>query len=156
MSEKVTKKLKITGIALMITLLIGFVGCATMQDVVVPCNIDPSVGEYTGQSLKSFNPLYTTLYDAKRLQRYLNFQHMSNQEQLLRDRKDDRMKYGFINDTVALGMAESNQLKEMVFSPSSPIGALIPTLLAGTLGATLISKPSDKKKIVELEKTNGV
>jgi hypothetical protein len=143
-------KLKATGVALVATLLIVFIGCASMQDAVVPCYVDPAVGEYTGEPMTSFLP-YTTLWDAKRLKRHMDYAYQVNQEMFLRSRKDDRMLYGFIDDSIAIGMADAMQLKEAVFSPSSPIGALLPTLLGGTLGAVLISKPGDKKKIETLK-----
>jgi hypothetical protein len=149
-------KLKMAGVALAATMLIAFIGCASMQDAVVPCWIDPAVGEYTEESMTSFLP-YTTLWDAKRLKRHMDYKYRINQEMFLRDRKDDIMLYGFIDDSIAIGMADAMEFKEAVFSPSSPIGALLPTLLGGTLGAVLISKPGDKKKIDALKNggTNG-
>ena len=144
------EKLKVLGVGLVMAVLVGFLGCAGFQDALTPCYIDREIGEYAEDDMTSFVP-FTSLFDAKRLKRRMDYVHEMNQEQISRLHVDDIMVYSFLNDSITIGMKDSSQLQETIFSPSGPLGLLIPTLLGGTLGATLISKPSDRKKIVELQ-----
>ena len=47
------------------------------------------------------------------------------------------------NENMALAL----QVKETVFTPTGPIGLALTTLFGGTMGALLIPRPGDKKKI---------
>jgi len=144
------EKIKVLAVGLIIVVLVGFLGCAGFQDALTPCYIDQEIGEYTESNMTSFVP-FTSLFDAKRLKRRMNFIHQMNQEEISRLGVDDGMLYVFLNDSVTLGMGDASQLQETIFSPSGPIGLLVTTSLGGLLGATLISKPSDRKEIENLK-----
>lgn len=134
-------------------ILVVFFGCSMMADVFTPCPIQPAAGEYANEPLLDFMP-FTTLYDAKRIDAKLDYQHDLNQITFARLSEDDNSKYGFVKDVHITNMQSGLEFQQVVYSPTGPIGALIPTLTAGTLGALLISKPADKRRIKELE-TNG-
>jgi len=123
-------------------------GCSSFQDAVTPCYISPAALEYADVEPTTFLP-FTTLFDARRVDFRVDFVHTVNQT-------TDRLKYEFLKGLSAFHISGAEQLQATVFSPSGPIGLLLPTLMGGTLGALLISKPDDKKKIVDLEtKING-
>jgi len=123
-------------------------GCASFQDAVTPCYIPPAAFDYADTEPTTFLP-FTTLFDAKRIDKKIDYTHTLNQT-------TDKLEYEFLKGLNALYISGAEQLQETVFSPNGPIGLLLPTLMGGTLGALLISKPDDKKKIVDLEtKING-
>lgn len=148
--KKIVSTLMMTLIAIV---LAAFIGCSGFQDALTPCYIDESVGEYTEEEMTSFLP-YTTLFDAKRLKRCMDWMHLTKQEAFQRLQEDDVMLYTFLNDGMVLGMQDAEQFKHTVFDPTGPIGLMMTTLLGGTLGATLISKPGDKKEIEKLKNGN--
>jgi len=122
--------------------LFVLVGCSAFQDAIIPAYVEPVAAEYADADVPLFMP-YTTLLDAKYVATKMDFVHSVGQ-----------LKYAYLKSNIDLNIAMSEEIKKMVFTPEGPIGLLLPTLLGGTLGAVLISKPGDKKKIVELEK-NG-
>jgi len=112
-------------------------GCSAFQDGVTPCYIPPEVIESTGSEIPliSWMP-FTSLFDAKYVKAKLKFQYLLH------------------TNLMEASIFASEQFQQTLFSPEGPIGLLLPTLMGGTLGAFLISKPGDKKKIVELENGN--
>lgn len=140
-------------VALIVTLLLGFMGCVGFQDIITPCHIDETVIEYSGQEATSYMP-WTSVWDAKRIRAYVNFNHVQYQNACERLKQDDSLTHAFLLDGVDANIADSVQFQATVFSPTGPIGAL---LLAGGglgIGALAIKRPGDKsKKQVELEKS---
>ena len=63
----------------------------------------------------------------------------------------DKLKYDYLKGGMRFYIGAGEETKAALFSPTGPIGMLLPTSLAGTAAALLVSKPSDKKKIKELE-----
>lgn len=113
-------------------------GACSVKDAVTPCYIPPEVIKSIGAKLPLIPWIpYTSLFDAKYVKAKLYSQY------LLYD--------GLLTGSMRI----SEDFQQMVFSPTGPIGLLIPTLTAGTLGAVLISKPDDKRKIIELENGNA-
>ncbi len=146
------KTLKTLLIVLVALILVAFLGCAGFQDAVTPCHIDAEIAEYAEGDMTSYLP-FTTLRDAKELKRRMDYIHLCSQEEINRLSQDDFMLYHFLDDSLAIGMADSKQLQDNLFDPAGPGGLLITTLLGGTLGAVLVKRPGDKsKKEVELEK----
>jgi len=140
-------------IALVSALLIVFFGCSAMMDGVTPCYINEDIKDYTEEPLTSFLP-YTTLWDANRLDRVMDFKYLINQKAYERLAEDEGYTYNFLKNDLLISKAGAQELQDTLFDPAGPIGLLLPLIGGGTLGALLLSKPGDKKKIAELEK-NG-
>ncbi len=113
-------------------------GCSSFQDVLTPCYIPEEVIESTDVNIPLIPHMpYTSLFDARYVKTKMYYRYL-------------------LYDNLMTGSIQaSEKFQSMVFSPTGPIGLMFPTLMGGTLGALLISKPDDKKKIVELEKKNG-
>ncbi len=120
-------------------------GCSVIQDAIVPAYIPPTTLDYVGEDDgTSFFP-WTTLFDARRIDMKTDFVFALK-----------KIKHGYIKGINAFHITASEQFKAMIFSPTGPIGLLIPAITGGVLGTVLLSKPEDKKKINELEKkVNG-
>ena len=65
------------------------------------------------------------------------------------------MRYNYEKGITQFHIAGAEELKAALFSPTGPLALIIPTGLAATAGALLFSKPTDKKKIKELEIKNN-
>jgi len=127
--------------------LIVILGCAAFQDVLTPAWIPQSVLDYADANGPSILP-WTTLFDARRVRAKMAFVHSWN-------RIKDDIRYEYESGIAQFHIAGAEQLQKSIFSPTGPIGMLIPASLAGTAGALLFSKPADKKKIKELETKNN-
>lgn len=135
--------------------LVVIFGCAAMMDAVTPCFIEPDAIIYADEVPTSFMP-FTSLWDAERIDYKMNYVHILNQKALERLMEDDNLEYSFLIDKSVIHQVGAREFQKAVFTPDGLIGLLIPTLCTGTLCATLISKPGDKRKITELEtKLNG-
>jgi len=130
-----------------IILLVILLGCSALQDPLTPCYISPAVLKYADANGTSLLP-WTTLFDAKRVTAKLSYVHSWSQI-------SDQMEYEYLLGIQRFHNAGAEELKATLFSPTGPIGFLLPASLAGTAGALLISKPSDKKKIKDLETKNN-
>lgn len=139
-------KLKKTITWLCILGLVMMLGCASVMDVVTPCYIPPQAIEYAEETEPRVFLPWTTLFDAKRIDAKIDYVHISNQTR-------DRLEYGYLKEVNAFHIDVASEFQERIFSPEGPIGLLLPGLMCGTLGAVLIPRPGDKKKIVELENT---
>jgi len=147
------KFLKVFSVALLAALLLGFIGCAGFQDVLMPCHIGEAAVEYSGQEATSYMP-WTSIWDAKRIRAYMNFNHIQYQNTYERLKRDDALTHAFLLSSADANIADAMQFQATVFSPTGPIGAL---LLAGSglgIGALAIKRPGDKtKKEIEPEKS---
>ena len=148
-----SKKQKLL-VGVLILFVVTLVSTSCIQDAVTPCYIDPDIGEYTGDNMTSWLP-WTSIWDADRLAAKMKFLHDANLTELERAAEDDTKYYGFLNDALILDRADAVIIKNTVFSPEGPLGMLLSGLPMFGLGAMLLSKPSDKKRIAELEKSNG-
>ena len=129
------KKLIIWLCVLGLTVILG---CASFQDALTPCYIPEEVIESTGVSLPIIPWMpFISLFDARYVKTKMHYQYL------------------LYNNLMTTSIGASEAFQQKLFSPTGPIGLMFPTLMGGTLGALLISKPDDKKKIVELEKKNG-
>ena len=152
--RKTMKFLKAFLIVLFATLLLAVVGGGCFQDLLTPIHIDEAAIKYSGQEATSYMP-WTTVWDAKRIRAYVNYIHVQTQNAYERLKKDDSLTHAFLLDGVDANIADAMELQAMVFSPTSPLGAM---LLAGGglgLGALAIKRPGDKtkKQTEELVKT---
>lgn len=127
----------ITGLCIIgLTIILG---CAAIRDGVTPCFIPKEVIKAVNVDLPVIPWMpYTSLFDAKYVKIKMYYQYL------------------LYNNLMTTSIMASEAFQQKIFSPSGPIGLLFPTLMGGTLGAMLLSKPDDKKKIHDLEmKVNG-
>ena len=133
-----------------VLLLTAFITTGCFQDVLTPAWIDASAIAYAQEKVPSILP-WTTLWDAERVAVGLEQQHFLNQRELARLQEDDTTTYDFLSASHSYNIASAKELRDNVFSPTSPIGALIPALGGLGLGYIGLSRPADKKKLKELE-----
>lgn len=127
--------------------LIVVLGCASFQDVLTPCRVSPAAARYADTNETSILP-WTTLFDAKRILMKLDYVHTKTQ-------LTDTLEYEYHKGITRFHEAAGEELKATLFEPTGPIGLLVTSALGGTAGALLLSKPTDKKKIKELEIKNN-
>lgn len=139
------KKLKSLIITICVLGLVVLYGCAAVSNVATPCFISEDVIEYSGEKPTSILP-WTTLYDAERIDKAMDFMHLIKQRDLERAMDDDYDEYTYIKSIQNEHTASARQIKETVFTPTGPVGLALTTLFGGTMGALLIPRPGDKKK----------
>lgn len=142
-------------VGVLILFVVALVSTSCIQDAVTPMYIDPEVGEYAGEDMTSWLP-WTTIWDGDRLAAKMKFLHESNLIELERAAENDVRYYGHLNGALILSRTDATTIRDAVFSPDGPLGALLLGLPTFGLGALLMSKPDDRRKIKELEtKLNG-
>lgn len=159
-SKTVSKSVGKLLIPFFVLVLVAMFGCAAMQDIIIPAYIAPAAIEYADvNDATSFVP-YTSLWDAKRVANQMKRKSDLNQRDLGRLLVDDASLYTWLAGDLLLNIQNAEELKSNVFSPTGPIGLLVPTLAAFGIGAMGVTRPRDKrklqdrdKKIVDLEKT---
>ena len=135
-------------IALCVFGLTIILGCSSFQDAVTPCYISEESIEYADTEPTIFLP-FTTLFDARRIGAKMDFIYY-------RDQLVDKMQYEYLKGVNSFHIGVAEEFQERIFAPEGSIGLLLTTLMGGTLGTVLLSKPEDKKKIKDLEgKVNG-
>ena len=117
-----------TILAVVVLLLIAFISAGCIQDVLTPAYLDPDVIAING-GYEPANPFFTSLFDAGRLRRQVV----------------NKFKYSI--NSLDLSISNSVELRDAIFSSTSPIGMLFPTLTGLGIGWLGLSKPSDKKKL---------
>lgn len=85
----------------------------------------------------------------------MNFQHLSEQVRIARDMEDDQMRYRHLQDAIQINIASAEELRNTLFSPTGPLSILFAAIPGMALGGYLIQRPTDKKRIVELENGKG-
>jgi len=134
-------------VSILILGLAALFGCASFQDVIIPCWVPPASVDYADANATSFFP-WTTIFDARRISMKMDFVHRLN-------RLQDDLEYGFLKGLNAFHIEAAEELQAAVFSPEGPIGLLLPTIMGTGIGALLIKRPGDKsKKEIELEANN--
>ena len=63
------------------------------------------------------------------------------------------MRYRYLDDAMQTNIASAEELRNTLFSPTGPVSMLSAALGLG-LGGYFIQRPSDKKRIAELENGN--
>ena len=139
-TQNLTATLSIFGLLVML-------GCATFQAALTPCYVSPAAAEWANTTTNSLFP-WTTLFDAQRVEMKLDYVYTMKQI-------TDTLDYEYHKGITRFHKAAGEELRSTLFDPTGPIGMLIPASLAGTAGAFLVSKPSDKKKITELIDKNN-
>lgn len=119
----------------------ALMGACAMQDHLVPNYIDERIGERTGTKMTSLVP-YTTVADAKRLGRELNFVRVEKREALLQEiEKGDRYD-SFLAESHRLYLIDGNALRETLFGPTGVVSALA-GLIGLSAGTFLLKRPGD-------------
>jgi len=134
-------------------LLVTILGCSAWQNGLTPAYIDPAAIEYSEMCPKIFTP-YTSLWDAYRIQRGLNYQYFLKRIKLGRLIEDNDARHKFLNNAHLGYMESSEELRDTLFSPTGPLSILFAAIPGLAIGGYLIQRPSDKKRIIELENGN--
>lgn len=118
----------------LVLFLIVFMSASCVQDAIVPTFIEPDL--MAAHDATPANYLYTTLFDAKRLQK--NIAHKLEYQRLVA-----RQGNADLNISIAAG----EDIKNTVFDPSGPLALMFPALMGLGLGR-YIKSPREQ----ELEK----
>lgn len=130
-----------------IILLLIVLGCASFQAALTPCYVSPAAAAWADTKTTSIFP-WTTLFDAQRVDMKLDYVYTMKQI-------TDTLDYEYHKGITRFHKAAGEELRAALFSPTGPLALIVPTGLAATAGALLFSKPTDKKKIKELEIQNN-
>lgn len=123
---------------------LALMGACAFQDHLVPNYIDERIGERTGAEMTSLVP-WTTVADAKRLGRELNFVSVEKREALLQEiEKGDRYD-SFLAESHRLYLIDGNALRETLFGPTGVVSALT-GLIGLSAGTFLLKRPGDLRK----------
>ncbi len=124
----------------LVGVLLALLGCSAMLDAITPCYIPPMLIEYAKAEPTTFMP-YTTLFDLQRLDRLVKWEFQKEQ-----------IEYGFIKELSQIHQFAARELQTKFMVPA--ISGLM-SMGAFGVGWLKVSKPSDKKKIIEAEAKNG-
>jgi len=132
-----TKKQKLfTGF--LVLFMFVFISASCVQDAIVPTFIEPDL--MAAHEATPVNRLYTTIFDAKRLQK--NIAHKLEYQKLV-------AKQG--QEDLNISIASGEEIKDIMFDPTGPLAAMLIGLPCLGLGR-YIKSPREK----ELEKkVNG-
>jgi hypothetical protein len=117
-------------------LLVALLGCQALLNVVTPCHISQMTIDYAEAEPTSYMP-WTTLFDSERIQGLARWKFQKEQ-----------LKYGFIKELLVINQFAAKELQTKVIQPAITGIVGSGALAFGWLG---MSKPSDKKKIIEEE-----
>jgi hypothetical protein len=131
--------------AICLTLFIALMAGCAFQDHFIPNYIDKRVGERTGAEMTSLNPFYTTLADAKRLGRELNFVSVEKREALLQEIEKGGRLDTFLAEGHAVYMLDANTLRKTLFGPTGVVSAFAGLIGLGA-GTFLLKRPGDLRK----------
>lgn len=122
----------------LVLFLVVFFSASCAQDVITPTYIEPSVMEYTNLT-KPVNGLYTSLYDAKRIQRKITHKL-----------ENEKLTAKHANDDMEISIAGGEEIKDVVFNPTGPLALMFPALAGLGLGRYLKSPREQEleKKVV--------
>lgn len=122
-----------TFVGVLVLFLIMFFGASCIQDAIVPMEIPPDAIEYTGEPTTIYVP-WTTIHDGNRIQRKMEYIHLTKQEAAKRLSEDDNMFYDYINNNMTINMENAQQTKAAVFDPTGPLALMFPALAGLGLG----------------------
>lgn len=140
------QKFKTTVVAVLLTAVIGLLGCRSLIDSATPVDIDRRAKDYS-QVDPNFIGDWESLNDAKEVRTEIIIKHRDKQIDLKRLAQDDSTLYkdaiGFIDGNIA----EAVELQGLVIgSPESPfsiMGMLAPLGIGAIAGSVLIKRKED-------------
>ena len=130
--------------------LVTVLGCSAWMDGLTPTYVDPTAIEISGVEPTIFTP-YTSLWDAKRIRRALNYQFFLRKISAIREIEDIDTRQKHLDDTMQMYIESAEELRDTLFSPTGPLSILFAAVPALGLGAYLIPRPADRRRIAELE-----
>ena len=141
--------------------LIAMFSAGCFQDLLIPTYIGPEAKKYDPagdandmsdmSSITSIFP-WPTLWDAKQLAKRMQRKNVVEQRDIGRLLVDKASHYAYVAKGHYSNIEDAEKFKRKAFSPSGPIGLLVPTLAAFGIGVMGVSKPRDKRKLVDREK----
>ena len=105
----------------LVLFLVVFMSASCVQDAIVPTFIEPDL--MVAYEATPANGLYTTLFDAKRLQK--NLTHKLEYQKLV-------AKQG--NEDLNISIAAGEEIKGVVFDPTGPLALMFPALAGLGIG----------------------
>lgn len=126
-----------------IFLILVILGCASFQAALTPCWVSPAAAEWANTKTTSLFP-WTTLFDAQRVEMKLDYVYTMKQI-------TDTLDYEYHKGITRFHKAAGEELRAALFDPTGPIGLFVTTTLGASAGGLLLSKPTDRKKIKQLE-----
>lgn len=146
-------KLKSLIVGVSVGVLAIFFGCASFMDALTPAYISPITRDFVDANdvpLPPFKPLlpwWDSLFDLRVIGKRIEFIHQYRQ-------MDESLRYSFATGTNQFFISAGERLQQTLFSPTGLIGSLVPAVSGLGLGALLIPRPGEKKKI-EQAKEDG-
>lgn len=134
----------------LVVFIVVFIGIGCIQDAVIPMEIDQDAIDYTGEEPAMYVP-WTTIHDGNRIQRKMEYIHLTKQEAAKRLSEDDGMFYNYINDNMTINFTNARQIKDGVFDPAGPLALMLPALAGLGLGRYL---KSPREQVLE-KQVNG-
>jgi hypothetical protein len=145
-----SKKQKLV-VVLLGALITFMAGCAALQNKITYAYIDPNAIEYSDVEVKEFLP-YTTIWDLDKVERGIEYKHYLEVVRLHREIEDNDFLKNWFKDSLNISRQDAVELRDNLFSAGGPASILLTALPGLGIGWLALSKPSDKKHIVELEK----
>ena len=145
-------KIKMLIITFCIMVLVIIFGCASFQDVITPTYIPPSAIEYADVNVPLIGGFpYTSLFDARTVMAKMDYVHLLNN-------MTEEAKYNFLKGLTQMHIDISQDFQQKLFSPTGPIGLLLPSSMAAILGlfagGRFIKSPREKELENEINKNN--
>jgi len=151
------KKLRISDLlgVSVIVLLFALVGCQSLLNKIIPCDVPSEVINYTSTEP---NEVWPTLDSAYKLKRKAIARHRARQLYYDRAAQDDKFAYQDAVDIVDLQIKESEQFKQQLIegTPASygiGLSAVLSSIGGLYIGRNFLKRPGDKSpEEVEKEK----
>lgn len=142
-------KLKALIITVCIVGLTAIFGCSLVMDAVTPTYISPEAIKYADANvpLVPWMP-FKSLLDARFVEKKIDFQHLINS-------MTEEARYNFFKGSVVASIMTGEKFQQAVFSPTGPIGLMLPASLAGVLGTMAGGRYVKSPREKELERKNN-
>ena len=142
-------KLKTFVVTICVLGLTVMFGCSLVMDAVTPVYIPKESRDYADANVPLIPWMpFTSLFDARYVEKKLDYQHLINS-------MTEDAKYSLHKGMVVSGIVIGEKFQQKVFSPTGPIGLLLPASLAGVLGTMAGGRYVKSPREKELEKKNS-
>ena len=146
------------GVFVSALVLTVFLGCALFQDAVSPVRIAQGAKEWVGMDDPNENSWFERLlpWDSvllgEQIQAKMELRHEQNQRRLRRELEDEILIFGFWHSGHLNNMQQARDFQQNIFSPTGPLGFLIPAGIGAAAGGMFIPRLAEKKKVKKAEK----